>query len=186
MKSKDAEKLFSAYLEGELSAEEEDALRAHFSEHPEDLEAYRAFEATVDLVRSLPREDVSAEFTDRVMSQVRLARANDRPMPRRLTLVPRRAWPQVMALAATLCLGFLAGTIFINVMKTPAAPGIAGQNRPALTTGSDATGDEPSALAASATGTVSDSMDVARPSFEFQRLPIHQVNSGTRKPTIVF
>ncbi len=184
MKSKDAEKLFSAYLEGELSAEEEDALRAHFSAHPEDLEAYRAFEATVDLVRSLPREDVSAEFTDRVMAQVRLARANDRPAPRRLTLVPRVAWPQAMALAATLCLGFLAGTIFINVLKAPAAPSAATASSPALTTGSDTSGEP--VLAASATGMVSDSMDVARPSFEFQRLPIHQVNSGTRKPTIVF
>lgn len=112
MKSKDARAFYSAFMEGELSAHEEELLRAHFAEHPKDAEDYRAFESVVAMTRSIPKEEAPSDFTAALMSRIRSAGSTRalEPIPTvERSFLERWSWSQVAAAAAMLVLGFTGG-----------------------------------------------------------------------------
>jgi anti-sigma factor RsiW len=189
MKCRDAEKLFSALLEGELSAEEEDRLRAHLAECAIDRDRYRAFEHTVELVRTLPREEAPADFTASVMQELRRARhrsAADYPIEtqrraRILRLPETWQWPQLAAAAAGLALGIVSGAWMLT------HPGNDATTNQRFASSNESTTDPTSAPLVEAGTASQDSGQVPLPVWEqFERMPVQQVTSGNERATIIF
>ena len=192
MNSKEARELFSGYLEGELSAEEEETLRRHFAESPDDLKEYRAFEATVELLRAIPKEEAPPEMTAAVMTQVRRFKATGSyPLPEE----PRRwSWPSLdmgvgraLAWAAMLALGFVAGMAFLNVLADRDPGTSVVQSESAELGGVD---DASLNLAQKGVASPLDSEGVQSPPWEQFEVPsdrpLRQVGTGSERPSIVF
>ena len=192
MNSKEARKLFSGYLEGELSAEEEEALRRRFAESPDAQREYRAFEATVELLRAIPKEEAPPEMTEAIMRQMRRFKVTGRSP---LLEEPRRwSWPGVdigmgraLAWAAMLALGFVAGMAFLNVLA----------DRDPGTSVVQSESAEPGAadnaslnLALEGVATPLDSEGTQSPPWEQFEVPsdrpLRQVGTGNERPSIVF
>jgi len=187
MKSKDARELFSAYLEGELSADEVEALRAHFARCPEDEAEYRAFETTVELTRSLPREEPGADFTDVVVARARQARHLTPVEGGRRRVFPGGGLGRVAALAAVLAVGFVSGTALLEALdSSPTGPG----SSPAIAAG-EVAGDGPGLAVASPDasgidGAATDSVAAPEVWHQYQNAPLRQVRSGDENATVVF
>lgn len=175
MNSKDAQKLYSGYLEGELSADEEDELRSFFAASPEATDDYRAFEATVELLHALPKEEATNDMTLEIMSRVRRARTRGEAV---VTGTERRRIRQLVPLAAMLVLGFVFAFAAINA---GGGFGSAGD-----VTGGTSTTEQPEAFAAG-TDVVPEGHALSE-TFEQNRYdrPLRQVDSGTESPSIVF
>jgi len=187
MKCKDAEKLFSALFDGELSAEEEDAVRAHLAECEADRRRYRAFEQAIELVRALPREEAPASFTADVMRRVRArgpAAAREYPLERvrapRIFRFPVMTWQPVLAAAATLALGISSGVLLMRALDgSQAESGLSAAER------SDRTIESVGSVDAATAGV--DSGSAPLPIWEqFERTPVQQVTSGNERATIIF
>ena len=91
--------LFGAYWDDEITQAEREWMDAHFSSCTACREQYDAFARTLELVGSLPREEATSGFVDRVVSRARrAAEAPDRlPNPN----------PRWVPLAASVALGVL-------------------------------------------------------------------------------
>jgi ferric-dicitrate binding protein FerR (iron transport regulator) len=177
MNSRDAQKLYSGYLEGELSADEEDALRSYLAESPEAAADYRAFEATVEMLRALPKEEANEEMTTEIMSRVRRARTRTAAAP--VTGRSTSRVRQLLPLAAVLVLGFVMTFVMLNARRDTGGAEIAG----------GATTDPGEGPAALVSGeeivpkgeALSESFDRLR----YDR-PLRQVDTGSESPSIVF
>jgi anti-sigma factor RsiW len=183
MNTRDAQKLYSGYLEGELSAEEEDALRAFLAGSKEAAADYRAFEATVELLRSLPKEEANGDMTVEIMARVRRERVRAKgavPMGARTTGRVR----QLVPLAAVLVLGFVMTFAVMNARRSTGGAGIAASDPGAGAVASPA--DAPASLVSGSDivpkgAALSESFEQLR----YDR-PLRQVDSGSESPSIVF
>ena len=73
----DREVLFNAYLDGELSEQEEEAFDQRLDEDPDFREAYGDFADVVGQVQNLPYGLAPDDFTDKVQERIR-TRSNGR------------------------------------------------------------------------------------------------------------
>jgi anti-sigma factor RsiW len=185
MKSRDAQELFSAYLEGELSAEEAEALRSHFARCPDDAVEYRAFETAVELTRGLPREEPGVDFTDIVMARARQAR-HVVPVPAgRSWLRSGAPLARVAALAAVLSVGFVSGLALLRVLDVGVEGGPAvGAHMVAGSATEDVA--SPEMTDANPDIVATDSVSAPQIWDQFQNAPLRQVRSGDENATVVF
>ncbi|MGH7742904.1 MAG: anti-sigma factor family protein, partial [Candidatus Eiseniibacteriota bacterium] len=63
--------LFGAYWDDEITQAEREWMDAHFATCNACREQYDAYARTLELVGSLPREEASAGFVDRVVARAR-------------------------------------------------------------------------------------------------------------------
>ena len=138
------EELLSAYLDGELGADEETELKAHLANCPDCAAMFEAFSAVSGAVRA---QDVPDTLHSRIMETVRAAEKASRTQRVIIRLRP--------ILAAAACLIVLVGTVFAlknttgfgrSAMKSAdAAPMEAEGNAMIMAAGSNAADEESAA-----------------------------------------
>jgi len=129
--------LFGAYWDDEITQAEREWMDAHFASCTACREQYDAYARTLELVGSLPREEASAGFVDRVVSRARrAAEAPDRlPNPN----------PRWVPLAASVALGVLLFAAVIPWLRPASDHGRIASRATPVTTGVSARADLPSA-----------------------------------------
>jgi anti-sigma factor RsiW len=110
------DELLSAYLDGQLSAEERAGLEAQLATDPDLRAGLEAMRHTVALVRDLPPVPVPRNF---ILPQTAAAR----PQPARPALL-RRAWAAPFLTAATAVFGLLFAVILAGDLLLSGAGGI--------------------------------------------------------------
>ena len=107
---RDARELLSALVDEQLTDAEEIAVRTHLERCEGCRAALEEMEATVSAVSSLPRVEVSGDFTARVMERVEAIEERRLRLPAWLRWEPRVLLPApAMRMAAVLVLGVLVG-----------------------------------------------------------------------------
>jgi hypothetical protein len=93
----------SAYLEGDLDADERARIERHLSGCPDCRREYRELRHTVDLLHALPAPDPPPDLADRVIARLRAGEGRPGPMARfrtRLSRVAEAPWGAPVAAAA--------------------------------------------------------------------------------------
>ena len=118
MNCKQARKLFGAYWDDEVTQAEREWLEAHFASCAACRTAYEDLGRTLELVGSLPRTEVAADFPERVLARARRATSE----PDRLTAGAPR-WIPITAAAALVAVIGATVIQWVGPNLVPTRPG---------------------------------------------------------------
>jgi len=118
MNCKQVRKLFGAYWDDEVTQAEREWLEAHFASCAACRTAYEDLGRTLELVGSLPRIDVAADFAERVVARARRATAE----PDRLVGGAPR-WIPITAAAALVAVIGATVIQWVGPNMVPTRPG---------------------------------------------------------------
>lgn len=118
MNCKQARGLFGAYWDDEVTQAEREWLEAHFASCAACRTAYEDLGRTLELVGSLPRTEVPADFAERVLARTRRATSE----PDRLTVGAPR-WIPITAAAALVAVIGATVIQWVGPNLVPTRPG---------------------------------------------------------------
>jgi hypothetical protein len=139
MNCRSAERLYSSFVEDELSQKERHALETHLAECPRCSAAVEELRATVELMAALPAYEPGPHFEEDVMDRIRTGEALRPTIVEWLSewFAPARLRPAFLAGAAA-CVAWIA-FVMVNPAHNPGGPTVAGRAPSAAARSSEAT-----------------------------------------------